>query len=154
MYLERLSKKLGVTKESLRLFAMSASYKYKEYRIPKRTGGFRKIEHPEKNLKSMQRLVIDEFFLDYPIHEIVKSYRKNISILDNANIHAKNNFFLRVDFENFFPSLKKEILEVIQKRRFSNNELSTDDLFFVSNILFRNGHLVIGAPSSPCISNL
>ncbi len=44
----QMAKDLGVTTRFIAAFAQGASYAYKTYTIPKKDGGFRRIDHPSK----------------------------------------------------------------------------------------------------------
>lgn len=112
MILETTSKKLNLTPLELLKYARVAPVKYKRYQIEKRGGGFRSIAQPSKDLKLVQRLVINDYFRDetvFPIHPSATAYRKGKSILDNALPHSKNDFLLKLDFVDFFGSIKKVI---------------------------------------------
>lgn len=153
-----LCKRFGFSQEMLFSYASTCPRRYKKYKIPKRNGKFRKIAQPAKNLKVMQRVLLSELFQDkMPIHDCAKAYRANMSILDNATPHLKNKYLLKMDFKNFFPSIKApDFAQYLAK----NNILSDEQLSeftLVTNIFFmwEDGELVlsIGAPSSPLISN-
>ena len=127
----------------------NASKRYKTYTIKKRDNTDRVIHHPSKELKECQRFLIKEIFSKFPIHSNVFSYRKDISIKNMAEKHKKNNYLLRIDFENFFPSLKNNNIKNHLKYR-----LLDDNINLITSIVCRNGKLTIGAPSSPIISNI
>ncbi len=153
-----LCQRFGCTETQLLIYTSTCPRRYKKYKIPKRNGGFRKIAQPSKNLKVIQRVLLKELLQkNMPIHECAKAYRSNVSILDNAKPHLKNEYLLKMDFSNFFPSIKADDFS---KYLISNNILTPDlskELTLLSRIFFmwESGQLVlsIGAPSSPLISN-
>ena len=159
--LSRLSKKLLLNESDLWKFLSSAPHRYKKYRIEKRNGkGFREIAQPSKELKFVQNTVINNFelFSSLPIHNAAKAYRKNLNIKDNAEAHKSNSYLLKMDFSNFFPSIRpSDLISHIEK--FGKIELNNLDKQVVSKLFFydkyRNSNLVlsIGAPTSPYISN-
>lgn len=156
MLIETLQKQAGVKKSRLLWLAYTASKRYKVYCIPKRKGGNRKIEHPSRELKAVQRWVSKYLFRNFPVHESATAYKKGACIRKNAEAHAKSLFTLRLDFENFFRSFRKEdIFLFIEK----NNSvlglaLTKEDIDFISAIVTRSGGLTIGAPSSPIVTNV
>jgi hypothetical protein len=51
MLLERLQKQTGLSWTQIERYAATASMRYKVYRIPKRSTGFRTIEQPSKEIR-------------------------------------------------------------------------------------------------------
>src|SRR5436190_12079350 len=137
----------------------SAPKRYKEYQIPKRAGGWRTIAQPSRELKLLQRLLIEQWLTKLPVHNAAMAYVTSRNIINNARAHKKNPAILKLDFENFFSSIR-----VRDWKKFSAEQLppwdGTGDASRVANILFwgQGRHapicLSIGAPTSPLISNL
>ncbi len=73
----------------------------------------------------------------------------------NAEMHVANNYILRVDFQNFFPSLiGSDVIGVLRSNRQISSFLSSDeDLEFIRKIVCRQDALTIGAPTSPLLAN-
>jgi RNA-directed DNA polymerase len=74
----------------------------------------------------------------------------------NAEAHVSQNFLLRMDFANFFPSIKDQDVRLLLRNNMSGqhfSSLETADVDAIARIVCRNGELTIGAPSSPSISN-
>ena len=155
MLLERLSLQTGRSKVQLLDFGQSAGRKYKEYLVPKRSGGFRKIEQPSKSVKAVQRWLISSLFSKYPEHQAATGYKKGSSISANAGAHAKYRYTLRIDFKDFFWSFRAEDIEnFLRNTQALGLQLSNDDIKFVVGAVCRQGRLVMGAPSSPIITNV
>jgi hypothetical protein len=96
--------------EYLKKVAATASYRYKVYSVPKRTGGRRRIEHPSRELKLLQSWLADELFSALPVSEAVYSYREGRGIRQHAAAHRLKAYLLRVDIKDFFPSvLRRDI---------------------------------------------
>jgi hypothetical protein len=48
------------------------------------------------------------------------AYRNGLSISSNANQHINNDFLLKMDFKDFFPSLMpKDLIDHIEKYKYS-----------------------------------
>lgn len=146
--------------ESIINTAISSSRSHvKIFHIKKNNGGFRKIYHPSKKLKTIQYWLIHSVFSHMPIHESAMAYREGISILHNAVIHRNNRFFLKMDFKNFFPCIQfSDLLPVLRAwHDKSQPEWSmtkeTED-FIRQTCFYLDDKLVIGYPSSPIISNI
>lgn len=137
----------------------SAPHRYKVYQIPKRSGkGTRTIAQPAREVKRLQVWVMSNIFPGFPIHESAKAYVKGKNIKNNAEPHAINPFMLKLDFKNFFPSIKgMDFLNYLETLNKIN--LSEPDRKRLVRILFwapkgiNDLRLSIGAPSSPYVSN-
>ncbi|OTG68417.1 hypothetical protein B9T25_06125 [Acinetobacter sp. ANC 4470] len=138
-------------------FSKTCPHRYKVYPIPKKNGGERIIAHPAKELKYIQRVIVKILKTKLSIHHSSYAYMNNISIKDNAALHSNNDFILKMDFKEFFPSITPLIF--FNALNTQNIHLSKIDSALLANFLFwkpyRKQKLVlsIGAPSSPLISN-
>ena len=138
----------------------TAPKRYKVYQIDKRRGGKRTIAHPSKELKTLQRLLLAEKLATLPVHNDAYAYIKGKSIRDNAEQHKGRRFLLKLDFEQFFPSLKVTDWDKYICLAKCRLKLDAEDRAAFRQILFwGNGSispncLSIGAPSSPIVSNI
>jgi RNA-directed DNA polymerase len=156
--LQRLVEASALPESTVSEILRSAPSRYKEFRIPKRNGGFRKIAQPAKELKILQRAFVEQYLQWLPIHQAATAYITGKSIKDNAAPHAGHGPILKMDFKDFFPSITGRDWERYAERYllFDNAE----DLQLSTQLLFhkpaggRKLRLAIGAPSSPMLSNL
>ncbi|WP_346843093.1 retron St85 family RNA-directed DNA polymerase, partial [Escherichia coli] len=141
-------------------FLVTAPRKYKVYKIPKRTTGFRVIAQPAKGLKDIQRAFVQLYSL--PVHDASMAYMKGKGIRDNAAAHAGNQYLLKADLEDFFNSITPAIFwRCIEMSSAQTPQFEPQDKLFIEKILFwqpikrRKTKLIlsVGAPSSPVISN-
>jgi RNA-directed DNA polymerase len=156
MILEQISARLGLSTSFLLKLARTASFRYKEYQVPKRTGGTRTIHHPARELKLVQGWLLENTLDGLPVHEAATAYGRGCSIRRNAEQHVTNNYLLRIDFQDFFPSLKGTDVEAVliaHRDRLSETPLTIQDVVFVRQIVCRHNALTIGAPTSPRLSN-
>lgn len=158
--LYKISRELLIPLEDLRFLARSAPRRYKVYEIKKRQPmKTRTIAQPAREVKRLQYWVISGILKRFPIHSAALAYRKGKSILSNAKPHAKKKFLLKLDFKDFFHSIKasdfRKLLEQTTPRL-----VDPSDLDYLCRILFwkdkQSGELIlsIGAPSSPVLSNI
>jgi RNA-directed DNA polymerase len=137
--------------------ARSANYRYKQFTIKKADGkSDRPIEQPSKSLKLLQRWLVRRVFDLLPTHSCAFGYVKGRSIVTNAAVHQKGRYISRLDFEDFFPSLKSADIESLLRRKqitVGGSILGEEDIQLVCQLVCRFGRLTIGAPSSPTISN-
>jgi RNA-directed DNA polymerase len=159
--LERLSNDLTVPPDDLLYLVKSAPYRYKVYEIAKKAPGKKRtIAQPAREVKPLQSWAMKNVLSAFPVHPAAVAYRNGKSILDNAAPHAAHKYLCKLDFMNFFPSIKSTDFENFM----GSNPLATvwteEEIGYLSKILFwrkkRNNvpQLSIGAPSSPLLSNI
>lgn len=154
---ERISSDLGLSVNYVNLVARTASHRYKTYGIPKKTGGVRTIEHPARELKLLQRWLVRNLFAGIPVHKAASAYKRGSSIYRNATQHKARNFILKVDFKDFFPSIRgDDVARLLDANRTLLRSwiITPFDIEIVRGLVCRNDRLTIGAPSSPLLSNL
>lgn len=137
----------------------SAPRRYKEYKIDKKhKAGKRTIAQPTAELKVIQRWLVSNYLNGLPVHPAAMAYEAETSIKKNAEAHVKNKYLMKLDFEDFFPSIKpKDLLELFDYhgiKLINPDKLTLSQLFFWKPKKSDKFHLSIGAPSSPKISNL
>jgi hypothetical protein len=69
----------------------------KHFRIKKRSGGERLIMQPSRKLKPIQYWLIHNVLSRLPVHQAATAYKKGLSILNNAERHRNNLYFLKID---------------------------------------------------------
>lgn len=155
MWVEAISKRTGVPVQALWKIANSASRRYYRFEIKKADGSPRVIDHPSKVLKSLQRLIVRNIISHAPVHHCATAYKKGSSISQNAKQHANLDLTTRLDFSNFFPSFDKPSVKNFMARTCDKAGIAIDenDVEFMAKILCKNDNIVIGAPSSPKITN-
>ncbi len=153
-----LSIETGLPDSAVRKIMTSAPVRYKEYLIPKRNGEMRQIAQPAREVKLLQRAFVSIFLKSLPIHQSATAYRAGSSVRDNAAPHVGLGPILKLDFRNFFPSIRSQ--DWVSYCRDSGHLRSEEDIHLTASLLFQkqSGHrllrLAIGAPSSPILSNI
>ena len=156
MIIERIEKETGVSTDKLLQIVRSASHRYRTYRISKRTRGYRVINHPTPELKFLQRWLNRNIFSQLPVHDAAFAYKRGVGITNNARLHYKNNYLLKIDFSNFFPSIKRKDVKTVLESHLADKllDLEEEDIGITLDIVCKQGALTIGAPSSPVLSNV
>lgn len=157
----RLSAVLPFSHDELVALIHSAPFAYKTYKIRKNNGKWREVSQPTPAVKLMQRFVITQELASLPVHPAATAYRSNIGLTENVKPHLRNRFLLKMDFRDFFPSLRPADLESVLRCNEEKNALpySEQDYRDLTRVLFKaspdetNLRLAIGAPSSPHLSN-
>ncbi len=153
-----LTNATGLSETDIRGIIRNAPSRYKTYHIPKRSGGLRLISQPAREVKVIQRVFVTEILNHLPVHSSATAYRPGTSIRNNAQAHAESGVILKFDFKDFFPAIVASDWQSYCRRRslFEDEE----DVFLSTKILFHINkgstvlRLAIGAPSSPCLSNI
>ena len=92
-----------------------------------------------------------------PIHEAATAYKTGSSIKENASRHLSSRIILKLDFENFFPSIK--VADWVAYAKAMLPSWTEQDIDFSTYVMFwgAGGYqpvcLSIGAPTSPLLSN-
>lgn len=133
--------------------------RYKQYTIPKRAGGIRIIAQPSREVKLLQRYIMETKLSTFPIHDAATGYIKRRNILYNAEYHQNSRVILKLDFENFFPSITVNDWTTLLSRH-RPTAIERSDLRLYRQLLFWGQQspiprcLSIGAPTSPILSNI
>lgn len=160
MIIEELCKKFSLTEKEAKSFIESSPNRYKFYTIKKRHGGTREIAEPTKTLKIIQIWALDKFLSNIEINPSAIAYVKGKNIKDFAIPHSNNKYLLKVDFKNFFNSIKEsDLLSFLKEKNSLFNEEDANllaKIFFCRNKKNKDNelYLSIGSPSSPFISNI
>lgn len=104
---QRLLARSPFSEHELIVLIATASSRYKVHYIEKRSGrGRRLIAQPTREIKFLQRMLVKHELGALPIHEAAMAYRAGLSIADHARPHAGGRYLLKLDFKDFFPSIK------------------------------------------------
>lgn len=155
---ERLSGLSGLSSADVQRVIHSAPRRYKVFAIEKRGGGHRIVAQPSRELKMLQRIIVSRILADLPVHEVAHGYVRGRGIRTNALAHKDAKYILKMDLENFFPSIKPlDFARYLARRRDTRFDLVEKRQLY--SLLFwrprgqQGLRLCIGAPSSPFISN-
>ncbi len=145
--------------------------------VAKPYGAIRLLEAPKQRLRSMQRQLLDEILAPIELHPAVHGFRRGRSIITFAAPHTGRDAVLRIDLQDFFPSISGARVQALFRtlgypepvadllgglcttstpRRIWRNtglELSPAELRRAA-VLYSQPHLPQGAPTSPAVSNL
>lgn len=151
-----IRRRFAFSEQEFAKYVKTAPYRYKTYPIAKRSGGTREISQPSRDLKVIQRFILEEYLeRKFVYHQAATAYRNGKSIVDNARPHLANSYLLKMDFKDFFPSIKaSDFVRYLQDMAISVSELEAETLAMVFFKQTIDGlRLSIGSPGSPAISN-
>lgn len=151
MIKDLMARELALPLSYINRVAARASHSYKTYTIAKRDGGDREIHHPARPLKALQRWLAQKVISRWPVHACAMAYRKGVSIADNANVHRRFAYSIRIDLQSFFPSIDAQDVNAFIK--VVEPGWDSDDCDLFCRLVCRHDVLTIGAPTSPALSN-
>lgn len=143
------------------LYKVDPDRLYREFSVLKKYGGYRVIAAPEPKLKLVQRKLAD--ILQICAQEISEKnkysdnvahgFKKNRSIVTNAECHKKKKMIFNLDLENFFGSINFGRVRgfFIADKNF---QLNPNVATILTQIACYKNALPQGSPCSPIISNL
>lgn len=140
-------------------------------------GLIRLVEMPKQHLKVIQRQILHEILAPIPLHPAVHGFCKGRSIVSFASPHVAREAVLRLDLQDFFPSISGPRIQALFRTlgypepvadllgglctttapprvwRNTGCELSAGELQR-ARVLYARPHLPQGAPTSPALANL
>lgn len=85
-----------------------AFHRYKEFKIKKKSGGFRQITAPRnKSFMLILNYVNEIFKAVYTPSEYAMGFTEGRSVVDNASKHTGMNYVFNIDLKDFFPSIEQ-----------------------------------------------
>lgn len=145
-----LANLIHIDAERLAILTRRSERFYKNYTIPKRTGGVRKISQPSRELKAIQAWILRNILDNLAPSEHAMAYLRGKKLIDNLSPHSGNRYFLSVDIEDFFPSVRRWRVE----RVFELLGYSEQAVYILANLCTYMGGLPQGGVTSPSLSNL
>ena len=142
---------LGVEVNRLEEILNNVSGHYQEFWMRKRSGGYRMISAPDKDLQAIQSTIYSRILSSVTIvHPAAVGFRCGRSVVDNAAPHLGTRYILKMDIHDFFGSIRSpRVRQTFKKIGYPEN---------VSKVLGAlcclHRHLPQGAPTSPALSNI
>lgn len=148
--IDHLASVCGMSPKQLHLFVSNKRKAYSTFKLPKKMGGFRSIDAPSKNMKLVQRWILDNILYKLNPGEYAHGFIPKKSIVTNASVHVGQEVVLGIDLTDFFPSITfSRVLGFFRSIGYSD-EIS----YVLGELCTFNWRLPQGAPTSPMISNL
>ncbi|MGE3313547.1 MAG: reverse transcriptase family protein [Planctomycetaceae bacterium] len=138
--------------------------------VRKRSGGLRLIESPKPILKAVQSKILREILDRVPPHPSAHGFAAGRSIVTNAKPHVGRAVLLKMDLENFYPTVTMARVTAIFRSigysreaaiwlaRLTTSALPMNTPFIKSEpaaiLPYLRRHLPQGAPTSPALANL
>ncbi len=151
--LDSMSFITGFSKQMLFYYAVKYNTnKYKIFEINKKNNTKRKIFEPKFALKMLQRWILENILYKVKCSDYAFAFIKSNKnpLKKNASVHADKVFILKMDFENFFPSIsRKQIVELFNSLGYN---ISVSN--WLANACTYDNILPQGSVTAPYLSNL
>ncbi len=151
----------GMSVSRLRRFSdkgvrMSA---YRDFDIPKKSGGVRHISAPVKRLKQIQQALNLMLQASCEVSAAANGFVAGRSVATNAEVHLGSSVVFNCDLKDFFPSIDRRMVGSALRRELKPFSPSEEVVQLLSSLMTMpdgGGVEVLpqGAPTSPVVSNL
>jgi RNA-directed DNA polymerase len=123
---------------------------YRDVDVPKRNGKMRALSCPSARMKAIQAWILRNVLDRVSVSGAAKGFRKGTSILDNVKPHGSGRYFLCLDIEDFFPSIRyPKVYSVFRTIGYKPHVAH-----ILSSLCTHNQKLPQGGVTSPALSNI
>ena len=119
--------------------------------IPKRRGGYRRLDVPDPLLKQVQRNILHHVLEGFSVSPAAAAYRKNRCAADGAAVHIGQPLVLKLDIHDFFGSIT---FPMVLGYGFPAAYFPEEVRVLLASLCCCRQRLPQGAPTSPALSNL
>lgn len=144
----------------------NAFHRYNQFKVKKKTGGFRLITSPRNRSFMMMLSALNELLKSlYTPSDYAMGFTEGRSVVSNANIHKGQNYVFNIDLKDFFPSVEQpRVWKRLQLAPFNFPEKIASLIAGMCSMKevrsYEDGRqetfyvLPQGAPTSPIITNM
>jgi RNA-directed DNA polymerase len=145
---------LGVPLQRLTwwIYALRADRRYQRFEVARRRGGPpRIISAPIKPIKDLQRTLAEVLTASYDPPPYAHGFVQSRSPVSNARWHQNKNWLLKVDIEDFFPTINfGRVRGMFMAYPF---DYPAEVATLLAQLCCHRNQLPQGAPTSPIVSN-
>ena len=146
--LKNLALAMGLTLEELWELSRNPNAYYREFDMEVR-GKKRHLVEAIGRLKKVQRRILDELLQRLPRQDCSFGVSKGRSIKDNARVHAKSKYLVKLDIKDFYPSLRSQWVYDF----FISQDCSPDVAHILTALTTRNHSVPLGTATSPMLAD-
>ena len=144
----------------------NAFHRYTQFKVKKKSGGFRLITSPRNRSFMMMLSALNELLKSlYTPSDYAMGFAEGCSVVSNANIHKGQNYVFNIDLKDFFPSIEQpRVWKRLQLTPFNFPEKIASLIAGMCSMketrAYEDGRqetffvLPQGAPTSPIITNM
>jgi hypothetical protein len=145
-----ISLAMGISPQLFGLLIHKPERHYRTFEIPKANGKVRAIQSPRTMMKVVQYFLLDYILYKFPVHVSATAYSRGCTVRANAEIHVGKKYVANIDVENFFPSIKWQLVH----KMLALGGLEDKTAYLISRLTTYQGGLPQGAPTSAHLSNV
>lgn len=128
----------------------SPSLFYRKFFIKKKNGNLREISEPLPSLKQIQEWIYQQILRRVPVSPAAKAFVPGKTLKDSSRFHIGQKFVLRIDIENFFPTItRRRVFGLFRSFGYSSSVSG-----LMSRLCCLDDALPQGGVCSPYLSNL
>ncbi len=124
---------------------------YRPFYIPKKRGGYRRLDVPDPLLKQVQRNILHHVLEGFSISPAASAYKKGRSAAAAAALHQGKRLMLKLDIQDFFGSIT---VPMVLGQGFPAVYFPDEVRGLLTALCCFRERLPQGAPTSPALSNL
>ena len=156
-----LALRVPLSKLTYILYVATVDSCYRTFEIPKKNGGTRVINAPQRDLMDIQKNLAKLLYehrsniknFNNVKCNIAHAFEKEKGIITNGSVHRNKRIVLNYDLENFFDSFHfGRVRGYFWKNRYFRMNL--DVATIIAQLTCYQGKLPQGAPTSPIITNM
>lgn len=148
--LNHLSHLLGLKEGIVASMIHSSESFYREFKIPKKRGGYRDIVTPYQSLLEAQQWITEHILSKFKVHDAAHAYVKKRNVAMNAMKHIGCDEMFKIDLKDFFPSIKiPRVRELFNRVGYTKAVAG-----YLAKLCCLNDSIPQGAATSPMISNI
>jgi retron-type reverse transcriptase len=144
----------------------NAFHRYRQFKVKKKSGGFRLITTPRNRSFMMMLSAVNELLKSiYTPSDYAMGFTEGRSVVSNASIHKGQNYVFNIDLKDFFPSIEQpRVWKRLQLAPFNFPEKIASLIAGICSMKEMRTHdnelqetfyvLPQGAPTSPIITNM
>lgn len=153
-FLDKLSVRTGLSHKELNSLIEDSKNEFVR-RDVEINGKRRTFYIPSPTLKFIQYQVMSIILNKISVSESAHAYTKGKSIKSNVLAHANSKHFYQTDIVSFFPNIKTQMVkESLLQNWPLKNDSKIEDIELTLKITCPFGHLDLGSPTSPILSNI
>lgn len=145
-----LAEGLDLLPTDLAAMAIAPDKFYREYSIPKKSGGLRHISAPLPSLLTVQQDLVRLLLRKIIPHEAATAFFPGTNIRTHVSRHREGAWLYKLDIEDFFPSISS----IKVRDLFISLGYLSSIAAALARLMTLNNSLPQGAPTSPYVANL
>jgi len=149
--LASIEQDLGFPAKTLYGLSNNLEKHYRNVFIPKSDGSKRKLSVPDFILKKVQRSIVDNILVHYPVSKYAKAYKPGASVKRNARVHVGKKKIVKLDIDGFFDNI---LYSQVKNMVFRAEKFSEPIRVLLTMLCYYKESLPQGAPTSPAITNI